>query len=335
MKLVSMICPHCNAKLKVAADSERVICEHCGAEFLIDDEVKHIQYDNAEAAGYAFEKGRQRAKAEAKKGKARTESAEPVSEPVKSEPEPKKKKRFPWWIVIVVLLLILVFRGGSGNSKSGTQITATETVQTKAPETVQATAKPAESDLSIITREGHPKYYGSTAQAHKTWSDIKEKGRIIFADSFDKYSDATILVMSGYNLGEKNEIIRDLEIYFHNFKDGDSYDLQTALDVAKDYFPRDIVDKWYEYNGSRKIVSKEPGEKDTYYTVSYRLTDKGKEGYYAKEHQYSGSMDIIIQESKDGGILNMGYSFGTPKWMGFLDKNGYTSEEWSYDFLSE
>jgi len=111
--------------------------------------------------------------------------------------------------------------------------------------------------------------------------------------------------------------------------------LQTALDVARDYFPRDIVNEWYEYSRSRKIIPKEPGEKDTYYTVSYSLTDKGKKGYYAKEHPYSGSMDIIIQESKDGGILCLWYNFGTPKWMGFLDKNGYTAEEWSYDFLNE
>lgn len=65
MKLVNMICPQCGAKLEIDRKSNSAICQFCGAKLLIDDEVQHMQYDNAEETGYNFEKGRQRAKMEA------------------------------------------------------------------------------------------------------------------------------------------------------------------------------------------------------------------------------------------------------------------------------
>ena len=65
MKLIDLTCPHCNAQLTVDDSRQFIFCEYCGAKILIDDEVKHIQFDNTEEAGYNFERGRQRAKAEA------------------------------------------------------------------------------------------------------------------------------------------------------------------------------------------------------------------------------------------------------------------------------
>lgn len=64
MRLLDMTCQHCGALLKVDIDKKRAICNHCGATILIDDEIQHIRYDNAEEAGYNFEKGRQRARRE-------------------------------------------------------------------------------------------------------------------------------------------------------------------------------------------------------------------------------------------------------------------------------
>lgn len=64
MKLIDLKCPNCGAKLQVNSELKKASCNYCGQEFVIDDEVQHIQYDNAEQAGYDFEKGRQRAQAE-------------------------------------------------------------------------------------------------------------------------------------------------------------------------------------------------------------------------------------------------------------------------------
>lgn len=139
MKLIEMICPRCGAHLQVPANAKRLHCDHCGTTLLVDDEVQHIQYDNAEDAGYQFEKGRQRAKREAgHSSKNRSSTGD----------NQKKKRTWLWilgWLVIFpvpltilllrkkqmkpvlkygiiaaawILYLIIGFSGGDGSSNS-------------------------------------------------------------------------------------------------------------------------------------------------------------------------------------------------------------------------
>ena len=61
MKLFSVTCPKCGGKLEVTPNSKMVTCEYCKCDFMIDDEIKRMRLDNAEQAGYYFEKGRQQA----------------------------------------------------------------------------------------------------------------------------------------------------------------------------------------------------------------------------------------------------------------------------------
>ena len=65
MKLVSVTCPNCGGKLEVTSNSKLVTCDYCNSDFMIDDEIKRMRLDDAEQAGYEFEKGRQRAILEA------------------------------------------------------------------------------------------------------------------------------------------------------------------------------------------------------------------------------------------------------------------------------
>ena len=88
MKLIDTTCPKCGANLRVDADRQSAFCEYCGAQLLIDDEVHHLQIDNAESAGYAFEKGRQRAQQEMQMP--REYSAPPAT---------KKNKKIVWWVL--------------------------------------------------------------------------------------------------------------------------------------------------------------------------------------------------------------------------------------------
>ena len=107
MKIVSMVCPNCGASLQVDADQKNLTCNYCGNSLYVDDEVKHVQYDNAEETGYQFEKGRQRAQAEAfgvNQQAARMNPEQPL----------KKRKTWLWvlgWICIFpVPLTILMVR---------------------------------------------------------------------------------------------------------------------------------------------------------------------------------------------------------------------------------
>lgn len=64
MRLIELKCKNCGSILKVDANNTDVNCEFCHAKFKLDDEVKHIQYDNMEQSGYEFEKGRLKAQQE-------------------------------------------------------------------------------------------------------------------------------------------------------------------------------------------------------------------------------------------------------------------------------
>lgn len=106
MKLIDTTCPKCGANLRVDADRQSVFCEYCGGQILIDDEVQHLQIDNAESAGFAFEKGRQRAQSEAQAQRYYT--AQP-------QPTPKRNKKIVWWVlgwifIFPIPLTILIAR---------------------------------------------------------------------------------------------------------------------------------------------------------------------------------------------------------------------------------
>lgn len=106
MKIVDTTCYKCGANLRVDAGRKSAFCEYCGAQVLIDDEVQRLQIDNAESAGYAFEKGRQRAQNEAQT--ARYNAYQP-------QPAPKKNKKIVWWVlgwifIFPIPLTILIAR---------------------------------------------------------------------------------------------------------------------------------------------------------------------------------------------------------------------------------
>ena len=106
MKLIDTTCPKCGANLRVDADRQSAFCEYCGAQILIDDEVQHLQIDNAASAGYAFEKGRQRAQSEAQAQRYYT--AQP-------QLTPKRNKKIVWWVlgwifIFPIPLTILIAR---------------------------------------------------------------------------------------------------------------------------------------------------------------------------------------------------------------------------------
>ena len=108
MRIVSMTCPNCGATLQIDADKKQLTCSYCGNNLVIDDEVQHIQYDNAEETGYQFEKGRLRAQEEASQNTMSNTLQFAQQAPV------KKRKTWLWilgWIIIFpVPLTILLLR---------------------------------------------------------------------------------------------------------------------------------------------------------------------------------------------------------------------------------
>ena len=119
MKLINMACPHCGAQLEIEEGRKQVYCSHCGSKLLIDDEVVHHKIDDAEEAGYRFEKGRQKAQAEARMREIQMQQRQMQQKQAGSyiPPElekPKKRRTWLWvlgWLCIFpVPLTILMLR---------------------------------------------------------------------------------------------------------------------------------------------------------------------------------------------------------------------------------
>ena len=189
-------------------------------------------------------------------------------------------------------------------------------------------------DWEFLTRDSHPAYYGSMQEAELIWEDVP-KEKILFADSSTRYSDKTILVLDGYDT-EDDEVlrIRDIEIYFDNFSEPMDIYLEDALGLISSYIPYDVINEWYEFSSSYKVMPKDLQEKnEKYYVVEYALTEEGGDAYYDDKHSFGGRITIIIQEDEFGKIKTVTMDLGVPKWMNFLERNGYIEQEWHYDFL--
>lgn len=192
--------------------------------------------------------------------------------------------------------------------------------------TQEPTEPPKETDLDIITRNGHPTYYGEMQQAHSFWNDI-EKGKIVFSDDFqDEYTDNTILSV-GKN--SKDSDIRNIEIYFQNMKDATDITLDKAVSIVGEYLPYDILEEWYKFDKSYLLIPKKQSEENEIYIASYSLKkDQHSAPYY-------GSVDIIIAMNKNGQANYATIGFGLPRSMIYAEKNGYSYAEWEHDFTQK
>ena len=104
MKLLNMTCPNCGSKLSINKDTGECKCESCGGVFMLDDEstTQHIKYENAEEAGYQFEKGRQKAQKENARNNTTYYTARTTT-------KAKKKSNVPIWAWILLWMCFWPF----------------------------------------------------------------------------------------------------------------------------------------------------------------------------------------------------------------------------------
>ena len=190
MKLINMTCPYCGSTLKIDPTNKSASCEYCGAKLLVDDEVMHVQYDNAEEAGYKFEKGRQRAQAEAMRNSNKT------AKQYQQAPQPPKKRRTWLWIlgwlfIFPVPLTILMLRkkdmnpvlraviiaagwgiylwigatGNSNNKTTATQSLPTTTEVTKVNQVEDDKKEEAENETAEVKDETEAEKEAETTEA--------------------------------------------------------------------------------------------------------------------------------------------------------------------------
>lgn len=117
MKIVDVSCPACGSRLEITDTQDFVTCEHCGKQFFVDDEIKrserridhHYYAEDAEKAGYQFEKGRMRARQEAEE----EELARQAREWARFEDEQRKQNKgcfkFLMWIFFFPIMFLYWF----------------------------------------------------------------------------------------------------------------------------------------------------------------------------------------------------------------------------------
>ena len=185
MKLLNMNCPNCGSKLTINKESGVCFCDSCGGEFLLDDEsiTHHVEFDNAEDAGYEFEKGRQKAQAEARRNT--TYNSAPRSQTANAQP---KKRHLGWWIVgwiffFPIPLTILVYRSKSLPQKAKVIILsvlwgyiAIATLISSCNKSTQSQTQVSQSPTTNIT--GFSYSYGSPSEVELTAGESYERGWI-------------------------------------------------------------------------------------------------------------------------------------------------------------
>jgi len=314
MKIVSMVCPNCGASLQVDADQKNLTCNYCGNSLYVDDEVKHVQYDNAEETGYQFEKGRQRAQAEAFGVNQQTARMNP------GQP-PKKRKTWLWvlgWICIfpvpltilmvrnqklskpvkigiiaaawIVYLLIAFSGGGSGDNKDTSNVnTETTTVE----QTTDDSAIDTGSATEDVTTEG------DTAEEKLSLSDITYV-------ELDELQKLFIDIPTFAGKEEINAFIKENGFYSHEFTGAKEYYVGlTSASISTRGRDREgeMIHLSYNDDGSVSKVGYTIGGSVGFFD-NYELTYTGDKFHYDGEDYDDGeaAMQLYLANSGVGTV---------------------------------
>ena len=289
MKIVSMVCPNCGASLQVDADQKNLTCSYCGNGLYVDDEVKHVQYDNAEETGYQFEKGRQRAQAEATRVQQQTFNMN-FGKP------PKKRKTWLWvlgWIFIfpvpltilmlrnqklskpvkigiivaawIVYLIIGLAGGGSGDNKDSSNAnTETTTIE-----------QPADNSATTTIEQSADNYAANDSTAGSSESAIDS-----FIAEINKSEDISL---------------EYVENFIPSDKEGGHYRTEFRLNAWKD-----STGKSYKYGDSTvDIILSSSGEIQRIYMDGATLEQCENMIRYASSLLDSTATEADIQEAVD------------------------------------
>ena len=335
MQLVDMTCPNCGAKVQVDLENKSAVCEHCGSIFALDDEKIHLQYDNAEEAGYLFEKGRQRAQEEQRKREQETYRAPVQNVNIQSQKQPvKKRKTWLWvlgwicifplpltilllrkkdmkpglkWGIIIAAWVIYIVIGASGDTDSERQKTKTQTESSTAgsvasgiEETKQEEALEEAMDAANISE--------STEAAEQILSGSEIIDNAV--NAFNDISAAHLSYAEDFTPSDRSGTHYQTEFRLTAYKDaiGKSYTLnETRVDVIeRDSLKQKGIIRVYAkgadfddcvtlINGFSKVLSNQTTDAEIAEAVAYFTGNKEANGYYY------GNLGLTITGNDENG----------------------------------
>ena len=302
MKLVNLKCPNCSAIMKVNSDQKEVACDYCGTKFVVDDEIHHIQYDNAEQAGYEFEKGRQRAQSEQYQGFVTNNAS------FRSASVTEKKNRIWLWVIGWILmfpipLTILMIRNKKINKWLRVGIIAVAWIvyiaiglsgQTNGKTTQSVVDQPTETTVN---------------EQQKTTDDTP-KQIDMFVNCFNDKSDVDLAFNEDFEVQDKSSghYRTEFRLAAYNNAIGKSFKYNNiTIDlISRESLTRDSILRVYAVGGSleecNKIIEASANFFDPQLTqtqineiTDYITENKSANGYY------KGSLGILLQGNENSG----------------------------------
>jgi len=144
-----------------------------------------------------------------------------------------------------------------------------------------------ESDLDIITKEGHPLFYDNYKDAKDFWKGYN-KVKVVNAHSTIYNEDALLLITTN---DKDNGIITNISFNFSDVQDKDKLTVDEVLKIVCTYIPYDIFNKYYDYKTSFKETYKREDRGYVAYHYIMALNENGKK---LKDANYNSTFAFKI-----------------------------------------
>lgn len=194
--------------------------------------------------------------------------------------------------------------------------------------------------MDVFSIPNHPVYASSFDDAKEFYKDYIDDDIVCFKGNYQRYQDDTTLLVLNNTFGSEKSI-NEIGLYFKN-TETKSVDLDTALQITREYLPITIMQKCYVFERSYLITDVNYDASNTlankymrivYYSRSESADNSTEESEYYLPKQifiafYSREDDskidyVEIKESLERKYIHPNFS---------IDKLSDT--KWDYDFLT-
>ena len=198
------------------------------------------------------------------------------------------------------------------------------------------------NDLSIITKEGHPRFFDRTETAKKFWKEYLDY-EVILPDSNCRSNNErvakSIVNITGYGTSDKR--LDYISLYISN-TDVQSISLEEALNIVRDYLPIGLNKEDYEFVDSFILKKEENNRKYFVRIIEYKISDVGyqkrentKEAVGSLGKTYSMPYSIYVHFWGDDSIgwIEIRQDLNKNLRQYSYSNSGWEKIEWHYDYM--
>lgn len=144
--------------------------------------------------------------------------------------------------------------------------------------------------MDVFSIPNHPVYGSSFDDAKEFYKDYIDDDIVCFKGNYQRYQDDTTLLVLNNTFGSEKSI-NEIGLYFKN-TETKSVDLDTALQITREYLPITIMQKCYVFERSYLIT-------DVNYDASNTLANKYMRiVYYSRSESADNSVTTQTEESE-------------------------------------